>query len=78
MTRDLFHRENEGNKRVPLADRLRPKQLDEIVGQDDALGPGSFLRLAIERDAIPERPECRTTTGRTHTQRQYTTHMCKL
>jgi putative ATPase len=53
MTRDLFQRDNVSPKGVPLADRLRPKTLDEIVGQDEAVGPGSFLRMAIERDAIP-------------------------
>ena len=53
MTRDLFQRAEEAPKGVPLADRLRPKSLDEIVGQAEAVGPGSFLRLAIERDAIP-------------------------
>ncbi|MDP6946563.1 MAG: AAA family ATPase, partial [Myxococcota bacterium] len=53
MTRDLFEREHSAPVGVPLADRLRPKTLDEILGQDEAVGPGSFLRLAIERDAIP-------------------------
>ena len=53
MTRDLFQRGEAPKGAVPLADRLRPKSLDEIVGQDEAVGAGSFLRLAIERDAIP-------------------------
>jgi putative ATPase len=34
----------------PLADRIRPKNLDEIVGQERLLGPGTVLRRAIERD----------------------------
>ena len=38
---------------APLADRMRPGTLDAFVGQHDAVGEGSFLRLAIERDAIP-------------------------
>ena len=53
MNRDLFERKEGAPQGVPLADRLRPRILDEIVGQDEAVGPGSFLRLAIERDAIP-------------------------
>ena len=52
MTGDLFERKNDAPQGVPLADRLRPRTLDEILGQDEAVGPGSFLRLAIERDAI--------------------------
>jgi len=32
----------------PLADRLRPRRLDEIVGQEHLLGPGKPLRAAIE------------------------------
>ena len=37
----------------PLAERLRPKTLDEIVGQEHLLGPGKPLRTAIERDQVP-------------------------
>ena len=33
---------------APLADRLRPRTLDEFVGQDHLLGPGKPLRLAFE------------------------------
>src|SRR5436190_13667295 len=38
---------------APLAERLRPASLDEIVGLDDLLGEGRFLRNAIENDRIP-------------------------
>jgi putative ATPase len=38
---------------APLAERLRPKTLDEIVGLDEILGRGRFLRNAIENDRIP-------------------------
>jgi putative ATPase len=38
---------------APLADRMRPQILDEIVGQRHLLGPGKPLRNAIERDQIP-------------------------
>jgi putative ATPase len=45
--RELLERE------APLADRIRPKTLDEIVGQDHLLGKGKILRQAIETDHIP-------------------------
>jgi putative ATPase len=38
---------------APLAERLRPKSLEEVVGLDDLLGEGRFLRTAIETDRIP-------------------------
>lgn len=37
---------------APLADRMRPRSLDEFVGQDHILGPGKLLRRAIEADRI--------------------------
>src|SRR5437870_503984 len=33
---------------APLADRVRPRSIDEIVGQEHLLGPGRVLRAAIE------------------------------
>ena len=33
---------------APLADRMRPRSLDEVVGQEHLLGPGRVLRVAIE------------------------------
>ena len=36
----------------PLADRMRPHRLDELVGQQHLLGPGKPLRLQIERDQL--------------------------
>ncbi len=36
----------------PLADRMRPRDLDEFVGQEHLLGPGKALRVQIERDDI--------------------------
>src|SRR6266567_671698 len=38
---------------APLADRMRPQSLDEIVGQRHLLDPGKPLRTAIERDQVP-------------------------
>jgi putative ATPase len=37
---------------APLADRMRPRDLDELVGQDRVVGPGTALRAAIERDDL--------------------------
>ena len=45
--------ENERKSEVaPLAVRMRPRSLDELVGQDEAVGPGSWLRNAIEQDRL--------------------------
>ena len=38
---------------APLADRMRPQTLDEVVGQGHLLDPGKPLRTAIERDQVP-------------------------
>ena len=38
--------------KVPLAERLRPRTFDDLVGQDDVVGAGRPLRKAIERDAL--------------------------
>ena len=37
---------------APLALRMRPQSLEEFVGQQHVLGPGSALRLAIEEDRV--------------------------
>jgi len=37
---------------TPLAERMRPQTLDEVVGQEEILGPGRPLREAIERDLL--------------------------
>ena len=37
----------------PLAERLRPRTLDELVGQEHLTGKGSILRTAIDRKKIP-------------------------
>ncbi len=51
MTGSLF--DAAAGRDAPLADRMRPRVLDEIEGHDAVVGPGSFLRLAIERDQLP-------------------------
>jgi len=38
---------------APLADRMRPQTLDEVLGQGHLLDPGKPLRIAIERDQVP-------------------------
>ena len=56
---DLFDRadppdpnpERRAGPRAPLAERMRPKSLDEVLGQDAILGPDGALRLAIEQDS---------------------------
>lgn len=52
---DLFDKklEEELKKTAPLADRLRPQNLSDFVGQKEVIGPGKLLRLAIEKDEIP-------------------------
>jgi putative ATPase len=53
-TRDLFEaaRTEERERTQPLAARMRPRTLDEFVGQDEILGPGKLLRRAIESDRL--------------------------
>ena len=43
---------NAGDQGRPLADRMRPRTLDEYVGQEHLIGPGKPLRAQIERDDI--------------------------
>ena len=38
---------------APLANRMRPQTLDEVLGQGHLLDPGKPLRTAIERDQVP-------------------------
>ena len=54
MADDLFGAAAEDHlaQRAPLADRLRPRQLDDIVGQDHLIGPGQPLRVLIEADKL--------------------------
>ena len=49
---DLFPAETPPSKpaHAPLAERMRPRSLEEYVGQDHILGPGKLLRRAIEAD----------------------------
>ena len=38
--------------RAPLAARMRPRALEDLVGQDELIGPGKLLRRAIEADRL--------------------------
>ncbi len=51
---DLFtHSMNERMKsEAPLAARMRPRTLDEFIGQEHIVGPGKLLRRAIEADRL--------------------------
>lgn len=51
---DLFslHADQEKSKKAPLAARLRPKTLDEFIGQQEIVGEGRLLRRAIQADRL--------------------------
>lgn len=44
---------NLNSKYIPLAQRMRPRSLNNFFGHDQLIGPGSFLRKAILEDFIP-------------------------
>jgi len=53
---DLFEQEDAAeaaDSAAPLATRMRPRSLEEFVGQEHILGPGKLLRRAIEADRLP-------------------------
>ena len=54
MTLNLFSNpiDDTADRSRPLADRMRPRDLDEFVGQEHILAPGKALRVQIERDDI--------------------------
>ena len=41
------------DQHVPLAERLRPKRLEDFLGQEKIFGEGAFLRQAIATDQVP-------------------------
>src|SRR5947209_17761264 len=51
---DLFHEQRAANRRraEPLASRMRPRSLDEFVGQEHFLGPGKLLRRMLQADRL--------------------------
>jgi putative ATPase len=51
---DLFDRAAEQDPSgKPLAERMRPRRLEDFAGQEHVLGPGTGLRRAIEADRVP-------------------------
>ncbi|MBQ9432563.1 MAG: replication-associated recombination protein A [Kiritimatiellae bacterium] len=56
MDDDLFNETEEhveiGNTPPPLAARMRPVTIEEVLGQDHILGPGKLLRRVIEADRL--------------------------
>ena len=59
--------EQRRDQAAPLAARLRPRTLDEFVGQEHLIGPGRVLRRSIEQDTLPSMvlwgpPGCGKTT----------------
>lgn len=52
---DLFDNaaQADASERAPLAERMRPRTLDEYLGQEHLTGPGKLLRRAIENDLVP-------------------------
>jgi putative ATPase len=56
LVHDLFEEKEEVegvDSGAPLATRMRPRSLEEFVGQEHILGPGKLLRRAIEADRLP-------------------------
>jgi putative ATPase len=49
---DLFDNADMGDTKRPLADKMRPDELTDFVGQEALLGPGKILRMAIEDDRL--------------------------
>src|SRR5437773_4888373 len=55
MADGLFPDETETPRKgapAPLAERMRPRTFDKLVGQEELLGPGKPLREAIERERL--------------------------
>lgn len=49
---DLFEQTAQNNINAPLAERMRPQMLDQVVGQQHLLGQGKLLRQLIENDQL--------------------------
>jgi putative ATPase len=51
---ELFPQESQpSRKSAPLADRMRPRSLEEFVGQSHLLAPGKILRVALAQGEVP-------------------------
>jgi putative ATPase len=49
---ELFSAKNDKQTQSPLADRMRPRILEDIIGQDHIVGRGRLLRRAIQADRL--------------------------
>jgi len=49
---ELFAAKKENGGQSPLADRMRPRTLEDIIGQDHIVGQGRLLRRAIQADRL--------------------------
>ena len=54
MTKSLFPEPDEPpiTPETPLAERLRPRTLDELIGQEHLIGKGKVLRAMVEQDQL--------------------------
>src|SRR6478609_4618614 len=54
MSMDMFeaNRREQLRSRAPLATRMRPRTLDELIGHESVVGPGTLLRRSIEADRL--------------------------
>ncbi len=54
MPTDLFTQaaKEQTDREAPLAARMRPRTLDDFIGQEEIVGPGKLLRRAIESDRL--------------------------
>jgi putative ATPase len=51
---DLIPPDATPSRSTPLADRMRARTLDEFVGQETIVGPGTLLRTTLESGAITQ------------------------
>jgi putative ATPase len=52
LFQSIPNKESSSDRTRPLADRMRPRTLEEFAGQEHLIGPGKPLRTQIERDDI--------------------------
>ena len=50
--RDLFDAKAKTTKKAPLADRIRPRNLKEFVGQEHLVGPNKILQRLVENKEL--------------------------
>lgn len=50
---DTSHEESVGSSNAPLAERMRPRSLDDLAGQEHLVGKGAPLRAYVERNELP-------------------------